>query len=121
MRRLSSSGSSMPHAIVAKLLGVEEALSVAMKAGASAVDEVGIGAGRRQRLQVMSAAQDGLDGAVVRGVVREGALTGRFQSRSAIGIGEVEDPLSSAQALDDAIRQELLDERNAMGTDGLGP
>ena len=92
----------MPHAIVVDSTGAEETLRAAVKAGAAAVDEVGIRS-RGERLKIMSAAQDALHRAVVWGVVREGAFAGGFKPRPAVGIGEVERALSSPQPLDDPI------------------
>src|SRR5579862_3376297 len=69
----------------------------------------------------MSAAQDGLHGAVVRGVVCEGALTGGLQACPAVAVGEVERALSSPQPLDDPIPEQLIDQCGAVGTYGAGP
>jgi len=110
---------SVPHAIVVGSIAAEETLGAAVKARAAAMDEVGIGA-RRQRLEIVSAAQDGLYRAVVWGVVREGALAGGFEPCLAIGVGEAERALSSAQSLDDPIGQQPLNEGGALGADGGG-
>jgi len=64
---------SVPHAVIVAVVDVEEALGVAVKARMATMNVAGIGA-RAERLEVVSADQDALDGAVVRGVVREGAL-----------------------------------------------
>src|SRR6185437_11844708 len=109
----------MPHAIVVGGVGAEETLGAAVKAGAAAVDEGRIGA-CREGLQIVSAAQDGLHRAVMWRVVRKRPLTGSLQAHPAVGISQIQYPLSSSEPLEDPIPEQVLDERAAVGTYGAG-
>lgn len=80
-------------------LRVEQSGGLACKAGLG-VDGLDWGL---WRYAVCVALQDALDGAVSRAVMRQGALAGVFQARRAIGLGQADDALSCAQALQDVI------------------
>src|SRR5207244_974245 len=111
---------SVPRAVIVGVLDVEETLGVAVKACATTMNVAAIGARAWERLEIVAADEDALDGAVVRGVVDEGALAGGFQSRPAVGVGQAQRALGAAQSLDDAIAEQLLDERAATRADRGG-
>lgn len=94
-------------------LGGEERLGVALKARAAAVDEVRMCGVGIERPQVEAAGEDGLDRAVMRRAVGECARAGGFQSLIAVLFGQTHQTLHAAQALDDAVGEQILHDRRA--------
>src|SRR5579862_120634 len=62
----------------------------------------------------MAAREDALHGAVVNGGVRECSLAGGLQARAAVEVGKSQHVLRGTQSLNDAVREQLLDERDAV-------
>lgn len=73
-----------------------------------------------QGLVVGTALEDGLDGGVMRAVMRQGPRASRLQARGAIGLGQGDDALRGAQSFYDTVRQQALGELPARRLDGLG-
>jgi hypothetical protein len=112
---------SMAYGLIGLELAGEQALGIASEAGVAAVDEILIRV-HRGRLQIEAAGKNRLDGAIEGGGMRESALTGRFESGGAVGRPKAQNALCTAQALEDAIAQEVFNEGRATGTHagGLG-
>jgi hypothetical protein len=66
---------------------------------------------------IETASQDRLDGAVGGAAVGERALAGGLEASGPDGVGEAQDALGTAQALDDAVAQHLLDDGMARRSD----
>ena len=90
------------------------------RAGAAAVAGIRVDGGAGVGLQVVAAGQDGLDRAVVRRAVVEGALAGTLQSRRAVPAGQAEHALCCTQLLQDPIGQQRGDQGLARRADGPG-
>lgn len=76
---------------------------------------IGLGGDRAHRGEVVTAGEDGLDGAVVRAVVGECALACGLEAHSAVLILERENALGGPQALTDVVmRDEALGGRRQM-------
>lgn len=95
----------------------EERLSVTLKASVAAIHEIAFGALGRQRQPIEAAGEDRLDGAVRGRGMRERPHTRRFESRTTVGIGEMQSVLRTAQALENPVAQQLIDQRSAARTD----
>src|SRR5690606_41266637 len=81
---------------------------------------IGLGGDRAHRREVVTAGEDGLDGAVVRAVVGECALARGLEARGAVRVLERENALGGAQALADAVREQLPDQLRAGVSDLAG-
>jgi hypothetical protein len=76
-----------------------------------------VGASVRQRQSIEAAGEDGLDRAIRGSGVCHGARARGFESRTAVGLGEPQDVLCTAQPFEDPIAQQLLDQRSTARSD----
>ena len=90
----------------------EQRLRIALKASVAAIDEIILPSGR-QRQSIESTGEDGLDGAIGRRCMRHGSYARSLESLTAVGLGEMQDVLRTAQALKYPIGEQLIDQRGA--------
>ena len=103
---------SMPGGLVGIKVGGEERLGITAETRVAAVDEIFF-AVHRSWLQIEPAGQNRFDGAIEWRGMRKRSLASGFESCGAVGVPESQNALRCAQALDDAIAQEVLDECSA--------
>lgn len=68
----------------------------------------------RQGQLISAALQDAFERFVIGAFVPKGALTRSFQSLGAKGVGQADHPLRAAQAHQDTVAKQLLNERFAV-------
>ena len=94
----------------------EERLRIALKASVAAVDKIVLPGGRQWQ-PIEATGEDGLDGAVRWRCMGHGSHARGFEPLTAVGLGEMQDVLRTAQALEDPIGEQLIDQRGAARTD----
>lgn len=94
----------------------EQRLRVALKASVAAINEIAL-SGARQRQSIEATGEDGLDRAIGRRCVGHGPHARGLEPLTAIGLGEMQDVLRTAQALEDPIGEQLIDQCVAAWTD----